>query len=136
MRRFAGLLALALATPASAQVTDGLYVGELRCTAVGDATIPLRTQIRVTVTGTTVRYNRDVHMANSSQSSGVKETGTGSVAGSTISVTGGAKGAAYSFESSYRGTIDAAGIAMTGGQKWYVNRGIQERSCTIAARRQ
>jgi hypothetical protein len=129
-------LVLILATSATAQGADGLYVGELRCTAVADATIPLRTQIRVTVTGTTVRYDRDVHVANSSQSSGVKETGTGSVAGSTISMKGGARTLTYSFEATYSGTIAGDALTMKGSQKWYVKQGNENRDCTILGKRQ
>jgi hypothetical protein len=122
--------------PARAQGVDGLYVGELRCTGVGQATIPLRTQIRLTVSGTTVRYEREVHMPNSSQSSGVKETGTGTVAGSSISMTGGARTATYSYEATYSGTIAGTRLTMQGTQKWYVKQGTENRGCTILGQRQ
>lgn len=134
------MMALGLAVVASpqamAQGVDGLYVGELRCTSVAQSSIPLRTQIRVTVAGSTVRYERDVHMANSTQSSAVKETGTGAVTGSSISMTGSARGTAYSYEAAYSGTIAGSELSMRGSQKWHIKQGDENRGCTIFARRQ
>jgi hypothetical protein len=135
VRTVASLLMLALAAPAMAQSLDGLYVGELRCTSISEASIPLRTQIRVTVAGTAVHYERDVHMANSAQLSGVKETGRGTVTGSAVSMTGGARGTAYSYEATYSGTIAGRELTMSGSQKWHVKQGDENRGCTISARR-
>ncbi len=136
MRHALGLLALIIGAPATAQALDGNYVGQLRCKVVAAApSVPLLVQIRLTVAGTLLRYESDVLNPNSAQPSGVKEIGSGTVAPPVISMSGRAKGATYAFQSAYRGTITAAGVDMSGSQKWYFDQAKQDRSCTISAKR-
>ena len=136
MRRAAALLALILATPASAQGLDGLYTGKLSCEIIaGQTRRPLSTDIRITIAGTSVRYEREILNPDGGGSTGIKERGTGSVNGNTLSMTAAGRGNSWSYEASYNGTIAGGAIAMRGVQKWHVNRGNQNRPCVIDARR-
>ena len=136
MRRAAGLLALALATPASAQGLDGLYVGKLSCELIaGQTRRQLATDIQITITGTTVNYEREILNPDGGGSTGIKERGTGTVKGNALSMSATGRGNSWSYEASYNGTITGGAIAMRGLQKWNVNRGNQDRQCVINAQR-
>jgi hypothetical protein len=136
VRRAAGVLALILATPASAQGVDGAYGGTLSCEILaGQTRRQLATDIRITIAGTNVSYEREILNPDGGGSTGIKERGTGSVSGTNISMAAAGRGNSWSYEASYNGTITGGTIAMRGVQKWHVNRGNQDRSCTINARR-
>lgn len=136
MRRAAGLLALILAAPASAQGVDGTYAGTLSCEILaGQTRRQLATDIRITITGTNVSYEREILNPDGGGSTGIKERGTGSVTGTNLSMAAAGRGNSWSYEASYNGTITGGTIAMRGVQKWHVNRGNQDRPCTINARR-
>ncbi|MGE0424047.1 MAG: hypothetical protein AB7O88_17405 [Reyranellaceae bacterium] len=131
MTRAGALLALVLATPASAQGLDGLYLGKLSCEIIaGQTRRSLSTDIRITITGTTVSYEREILNPDGGGSTGIKERGSGSVNANTLSMAAAGRGNSWSYEASYSGTI-----AMRGVQKWHVNRGNQDRQCAINARR-
>ena len=136
MRRAAALLALVLAMPASAQGLDGLYLGKLSCEVIaGQTRRELSTDIRITITGTTVNYEREIINPDGGGSTGIKERGTGSVKGNAVSMAAAGRGNSWSYEASYNGSITGGTIAMRGVQKWYVNRGNQDRQCAINAQR-
>ena len=131
MRCVAALLALLLAMPASAQGLDGLYLGKLSCEVIaGQTRRELVTDIRITLAGTAVNYEREILNPDGGGTTGIKERGTGSVKGNALSMAAAGRGNNWSYEASYNGTI-----AMRGVQKWYVNRGNQDRQCVINARR-
>lgn len=136
MRRAAGMVALILAAPASAQGVDGTYAGTLSCEILaGQTRRQLATDIRITITGTNVSYEREILNPDGGGSTGIKERGTGSVTGTNLSMAAAGRGNSWSYEASYNGTITGGTIAMRGVQKWHVNRGNQDRPCTINARR-
>ena len=135
MRCAAALLALVLATPASAQGVDGNYVGKLSCELIaGQTRRQLATDIRITIAGANVSYEREI-LSESGNTTGNMERGTGSVKGNALSLAGGGRGNSWSYEASYNGTITAGTIAMRGVQKWYINRANQDRPCVINAQR-
>jgi hypothetical protein len=126
---------LALATPANAQGLDGLYVGKLSCEIIaGQTRRQLATDIRITIAGTAVNYEREI-LSETGNPTGIMERGTGAVKGNALSVTGGGRGNSWSYEASYNGTITGGAIAMRGAQKWYINRANQDRQCVINAQR-
>ncbi|MBX3499738.1 MAG: hypothetical protein KF889_09870 [Alphaproteobacteria bacterium] len=135
MRAAAGLLAMAVAAPAAAQGLDGAYAGRLSCEILaGQTRRALATDIRITIAGTTVSYEREIHSPDGG-TTGIKERGTGTVRGTSLSMAATGRGNSWSYEASYSGTITGGTIAMRGAQKWHVNRGNQDRQCTINARR-
>jgi hypothetical protein len=135
VRRAAALLALVLATPASAQGLDGLYLGKLSCEMIaGQTRRELATEIRITIAGTTVNYEREI-FSESGAPTGNKERGTGAVKGNSLSMAGAGRGNSWSYEASYNGTITGGTIGMRGVQKWYINRANQDRQCAINAQR-
>jgi hypothetical protein len=128
-------LVLVLASPAGAQGLDGLYVGKLSCEMLaGQTRTPLATDIRITIAGTNVSYEREIHSPEGG-TTGIKERGTGTVSGASLSMAAAGRGNSWSYQASYSGTIAGGTIAMRGVQKWHVNRGNQDRQCTINARR-
>lgn len=135
MRRSVGLLALALATPATAQTLDGVYAGTLGCeTLVGQTRRQLATDIRIAIAGAIVSYEREI-LNPDGGATGNKERGTGEVKGNSLSMAATGRGTGWSYEASYSGTITGGTITMRGVQKWRVNQGSQDRPCTINARR-
>lgn len=136
MRRAAALLALALATPASAQGVDGTYVGKLSCEIIaGQTRRQLATDIQITISGSAVNYEREILTPDGGGPTGIKERGTGSVKGTSLSMAGAGRGNSWNYEASYNGSITGGTIAMRGVQKWYINRANQDRQCVINAQR-
>jgi hypothetical protein len=129
-------LSSAMATsPAAAQALDGVYAGSLGCeTLVGQTRRQLASDIRITIAGTAVSYEREI-LNPDGGGTGIKERGTGDVKGNSLSMAATGRGNGWSYEASYSGTIAGGTIAMRGVQKWRVNQGNQDRSCTINARR-
>ena len=128
MRLAAGLLALVLATPASAQGLDGVYSGQLQCGPSGDRRVPVGT-IRINVAGASFTY--EVQIAG-----GGVERGSGSVTAPSVAGGGSASGAGVRYDSSYSGQVASGGIWMTGSQSGTFTGGASgSRQCSISARR-
>lgn len=125
----------AVSSPANAQGIDGVYAGSLGCeTLVGQTRRQLASDIRITIAGTAVSYEREI-LNPDGGGTGIKERGTGTVKGDSLSMAATGRGNGWSYEASYSGTIGGGTIAMRGAQKWRVNQGNQDRQCTINARR-
>ena len=123
-------------TPGAAQALDGVYAGTLSCEILGGQTRrQLATDIQITIAGTGVSYEREILNPDGGGTTGIKERGTGGVTGNSLSMAAAGRGNGWSYEASYSGTITGGAITMRGLQKWHVNRGNQDRSCTINARR-
>lgn len=135
--RAAAILAVALtATPSAAQGLDGVYLGKLGCEVlVGQTRRALATDIRITIAGTRVTYEREILSPEGNQPTGIKERGTGTVTPPTIAMGATGSGNSWSYTANYSGTIAGGAITMNGVQKWHVNRANQDRPCTISARR-
>jgi hypothetical protein len=134
VRAAAAFLALVIAAPAAAQGLDGTYVGTLSCEILaGQTRRQLATDIRITIAGTNVSYEREILNPDGGGTTGIKERGTGEVKGGSLSMAAAGRGNSWSYEASYTGTITGGTIAMRGLQKWHVNRGNQDRQCTINA---
>lgn len=132
----ATLFALLAPLPVNAQAQDGNYTGKISCEIIaGQTRRQLATDIRITISGTNVSYEREILTPDGGGTTGIKERGTGSVNGGNLSMTASGRGNSWSYESSYNGTIASGAISMRGVQKWHVNNGNQDRQCTIAARR-
>jgi len=135
VRRAAGVLALLVALPANAQGLDGTYLGQLSCEILaGQTRRQLATDIRIVIAGTNVSYEREILNPDGGGSTGIKERGTGTVKPPNLSMAAAGRGNSWSYEASYSGTVTGGTIAMRGVQKWHVNRGNQDRQCTINAR--
>ena len=130
------LAVCAVSSPADAQGVDGVYAGTLSCEMLaGQTRRQLATDIRITIAGTSVSYEREILNPDGGGTTGIKERGTGEVRGSGLSMAAAGRGNSWSYEATYSGTIAGGTIAMRGIQKWHVNRGNQDRPCTINARR-
>jgi hypothetical protein len=124
------------ATPAAAQGLDGVYLGKLGCEVlVGQTRRALATDIRITIAGTTVTYEREILSPEGNQPTGIKERGTGKLTPPSITMGATGSGNSWSYTANYSGTIAGGAITMSGVQKWHVNRANQDRPCTITARR-
>lgn len=132
----AALAAVLVASPSAAQNLDGVYLGKLSCEVlVGQTRRPLATDIRITIAGTTVRYEREILSPDSNQPTGIKERGSGTVTPPAITMGATGSGNSWSYTANYSGTIAGGGITMSGVQKWHVNRANQDRPCSIRAQR-
>jgi len=133
----AGLGGAMTTSPVAAQSLDGVYSGQLSCEVLaGQTRRQLATDIRITIAGTGVSYEREILNPDGGGSTGIKERGTGTVSANNLSMAAAGRGNSWSYEASYNGTITGGTIAMRGVQKWHVNRGNQDRQCVINARRQ
>jgi len=94
----AGLLPL----PANAQALDGIYVGKLSCEVIaGQTRRELATDIRITIAGTNVSYEREILNPDGGGTTGIKERGTGAVKGNALSMAAAGRGNSWSYEASY-----------------------------------
>lgn len=141
-RTCAGLAALAVVAfwvPAvSASEYDGRYAGQITCDILPGQTVqPLKTEFSMKVTDGRAEYQREVLRPNSSGRLGVTEHGTGAVSPSgEVTLTGSAAGQTWSYDATYQGRFDKAGLRLAGTQRWQLpNRPAHARSCTIGLSR-
>jgi hypothetical protein len=121
------------AAEARAQNRDGVYRGTLVCSALPFSKV-LRTAIEVTVTGNTAKYTQPVMIGDSDKPAGA-ETGTGTVEGDRLVLTGNWRGEKDGFDASYSGNFVRRSVRLTGSQTWAHDKQAYRRTCTGAIKR-
>jgi len=118
------------AASASAQ-TPERFSGTLSCAKSAFANAARREPFTLEITGKIARYRHTV--LNEDGTAGVgTESGEGSVAPEgRVTLVGGWKSGAYSYEARYSGTLAAKGGELAGNQAWTIHGRKDERSCTI-----
>lgn len=143
-RTCTGLAALAVVaswfpSPAvSASEYDGRYAGQITCDILPGQTVqPLKTEFSMKVSDGRAEYQREVLRPTGSGRLGVTEHGIGTVSPSgEVALTGSAAGQTWSYDATYQGRFDKAGLRLAGTQRWQLpNRPAHARSCTIGLSR-
>jgi hypothetical protein len=127
----AGFLAATLPVPAAAQIRDAVYRGTLVCGKLPFLEAASREAFDVSVTGTSARYAhvvRDVF-----ETSG--ETGSGTIDGQNILLTGGWRGKRSTYEARYTGTFVRRSVNLKGTQTWTHDGKVYTRTCSGAIKR-
>ncbi len=130
----AAIVCAIFAAPAQAQVRDAPYRGTLVCGKLPFAEDPERAAIEVDLSGNTGPYHRPVHSPTRLTVAGT-ETGTGTVNGNKISLTGGWKSEKSSYEATYSGTFVRRSAKLTGTQIWTHEGKSYTRNCAGAIKR-
>jgi hypothetical protein len=120
--------------PASAQVRDAVYRGTLVCGALPFLKGHLRAAMEVTIKGGSAEYKQPVIDAVKGTQIGM-ETGSGSVDGQAIKLSGGWKGSQPSFEATYTGTFVRRSARLSGKQVWTHEGKSYTRTCSGAVKR-
>jgi hypothetical protein len=131
------LLSAALACAASAaqaQVRDAPYRGTLVCGVLPFAEDPVRAAIEVNLTANAGTYQRPVH-APTRQTIAGTETGTATVDGDKVLLTGGWKSEKNSYEAIYSGTFVRRSAKIAGTQIWMHGGKSYTRNCAGAIKR-
>jgi hypothetical protein len=127
--------AMALATlAAQAQVRDAPYRGTLVCGVLPFAEDPVRAAIEVNLTANVGSYQRPVH-APTRQTIAGTETGTATVDGKRILLTGGWRGETNSYEAIYSGNFVRRSAKIAGTQIWTHGGKSYMRTCSGAIKR-
>ena len=127
----AGALFAMASLPASAQIRDAVYRGTLVCGKLPFFEAASREAFDITVTGTSARYAhvvRDVFETSS-------ETGSGTIDGQNILLTGGWRGKRDSYEARYTGTFVRRSVNLKGTQTWTHEGKTYTRPCSGAIKR-
>ena len=124
-------LFLLSAGAAVAQIRDAVYRGTLVCDKLPFFETAAREAIEVTITGNTARYTHVVRERAEVSS----ETGDGALEGQKISLKGGWRGAADSYEASYSGTFVRRSAKLTGMQVWTHEGRTHRRACAGVIKR-
>lgn len=138
--KIAVLPVLILSAPLYAQSLDGTYRGSIACEPIpGVTSIALKTLFTLRVQGDKVEYEREVLRPTGEAPLGITERGTGHMDNDgRVTLTGTARGRTFSSEASYKGTITAQSVRLTGTQIWtYMDKAApHHRPCTIDLTRQ
>ncbi len=127
----AGALFVMFSLPASAQIRDAVYRGTLVCAKLPFFETASREAFDITVMGTSARYAhvvRDVFETSS-------ETGSGTIDGQNIVLTGGWRGKRDSYEARYTGTFVRRSVNLKGIQTWTHEGKTYARNCSGAIKR-
>lgn len=125
---------VAASAPASAQVRDAVYRGTLICSTVPFLKGHLRAGMAVTIKGNSAEYTQPVVNPEKGTQLGT-ETGTGSVDGKNIKLSGSYRGAQQSYEATYNGTFVRRAARLSGTQMWTVDGKTYKRTCSGAIKR-
>ena len=118
---------------AFAQSRDGVYRGTLVCGSLMRSRT--RSAIEMTLSGRDARFTRPVVMTEKGPVAGT-ETGTGTVDGDKVALTGSWSGDKMGFESSYTGAfVRRASLKFTGSQNWTRDGKSTRRNCSGSAKR-
>lgn len=127
----ASVLAMALATPASAQVRDAVYRGTLVCSKLPFQNAATREAIEVTISGNFARYTHVVR----DQTRISTETGAGSLDGQQFNLRGSWRDWGDSYDASYQGNIVRRSARIQGTQTWSHDGKSYTRRCTGSIKR-
>jgi hypothetical protein len=140
MGSFAGIVArcvgacaaLAIVSvPATAQIRDAVYRGTLVCTKLPFFETASREAFDITVDGTSARYAHVVRDVFESSS----ETGSGTIDGQNILLTGGWRGKRDSYEARYTGVFVRRSVNLKGTQTWTHDGKTYTRTCSGSIKR-
>ncbi len=127
-------IAAMLASPAWAQVKDGVYRGTLVCDQGEASKGKRRGAIEVTISGGNVSYQHTVRASDRGRVFGV-ESGSGTLQGQALKLDGSWSGQGENYKASYSGTFVRRGAQLTGTQVWTAGDKSQSRTCTGAIKR-
>lgn len=128
------LLCAGFAVPAAAQVQNGVYRGTLVCDLLPFARGRLRSAIETTISGNSAKYTHPVLQPETGTVLG-QETGTGSVDGQNIKLSGGWRGDKDSYEATYSGTFVRRSAKLAGKQVWSHDGKSYSRDCSGVIKR-
>lgn len=121
---------------------EGRYPALLSCDALPFTAGPLRDPFMLEISSGKAAYSRRLPAADAPDAAGGTETGTGTLAGGRLSLTGkgvgkgsgvgDGNGRAASFESRYLGEVSGMGGLLTGIQSWTYRGRSYERRCQIS----
>ena len=117
--------------PAVAQIRDAVYRGTLVCGKLPFFETASREAFDITVTGTSARYAHVVRNVFEVSS----ETGSGTIDGQNILLTGGWRGTRDSYEARYTGTFLRRSVHLKGTQTWARDGKTYTRTCSGAIKR-
>jgi hypothetical protein len=121
---------LLLSAVVLAAALDGTYTGTLSCPAFPNQ-MPLRAQIKVTVTDRTATYELGAPGTATDADISAYESGSGTVSPSgDMVLTGGCRGG-FSCVTDYRGNLSRTPVRLKGSQRWWFRSGERERPCEI-----
>jgi hypothetical protein len=129
----AGALSVS-AAPASAQVRDAVYRGTLICSTLPFIKGHLRAAMEVTIKDNKAEYKQPVVNPERGTQLGT-ETGTGTVEGQNIKLSGAWKGTQPSYEATYSGTFVRRAARLSGTQTWTHEGKTYKRTCSGAIKR-
>jgi hypothetical protein len=131
---FSAAACLAATVPATAQVRDATYRGTLICSTLPFLKGHLRAAMTVNIKGNSAEYSQPVVNPEKGTQLGT-ETGTGTIDGKNIKLTGGWRGSQPSYEASYSGTFVRRAARLTGTQTWTHEGKTYKRTCSGAIKR-
>lgn len=140
MRRFfaaailSGTVCIAVAAPAAAQVRDATYRGTLICSTLPFLKGHLRAAMAVNIKGNSAEYTQPVINPEKGTQIGT-ETGSGSVDGKNIKLSGAWRGSQPSYEATYTGTFVRRAARLAGTQVWTHEGKTYRRTCSGAIKR-
>ncbi len=129
--RVAALLSLLSVVEAAAQVRDAVYRGTLVCAKLPFFEVAAREAFELTVVGNSGRYTHVVREASEISN----ETGSGTIDGQSIVLTGGWRGKRENYQARYTGNFVHRSFNLTGVQTWTHDGKVYERKCSGSIKR-
>ena len=127
----AALISIFSSVVAVAQVRDAIYRGTLVCAPLPFFETAARGAFELTVDGGAARYRHTVREL--SELSG--ETGSGTINGQSIVLTGGWRGSRENYEARYEGKFLRRSFNLTGTQTWVHDGKTYARKCSGSIKR-
>lgn len=119
----AGTLTALLPAAAQAQA-EGDFPASILCDPMPLASGPARDTLRVAITGGRASYSRRLP-------GGGTETGSGVLAGRTLTLTGSGRGPGFIYTARYSGEAGGRGGLLTGRQSWTRGDRTADRACQL-----
>ena len=127
----AALISIISSVAAVAQVRDAVYRGTLVCAKLPFFETAAREAFELTVEGSAARYKHVVRELSELSS----ETGSGTIDGQSIVLTGGWRGKRENYEARYEGKFLRRSFNLTGTQTWVHDGKIFTRKCSGSIKR-